>query len=105
MSKKVTIQRCPACGDDPFTITEGELQDAQGVVECDNCGTMRKPVLVDETTEMRLLTQAVSWINIGYNRETIIRFVISEGYSERVAVRITDDSFAMLETRYGELPN
>jgi len=42
-----TIEECSDCGDPEFAITAGELDDAEGYVECDICGKSRFP-LTDE---------------------------------------------------------
>jgi len=38
------IEACPKCKDPSLTVTWEELQDAEGWVECDLCGTPRYPV-------------------------------------------------------------
>ena len=41
---KYKIQECPKCKAKSFEVDEGELADAEGVIECENCGTMLEPL-------------------------------------------------------------
>lgn len=42
-----------------------------------------------------LLMRIINWLSLGYLRETCIRFVVAEGYSESYAVDVVDQAISM----------
>ena len=40
---KIWIEACPQCGGRRFYVTRGELVEAEGCIECDNCGRFLFP--------------------------------------------------------------
>lgn len=73
-----TIEACLECGDPAFTITDSELQDAEGWAECDRCGTCRNTdVFHSPVTQVEI--RSPCWHNNNKGTEVGMSRPISDG--------------------------
>jgi len=73
------IEACPECEDLSFTVTAGELSDAEGWVECDLCGHSRVPVK-DNQVWSDMVTSYLNTFKSFHPYQTTRRVMVSEGW-------------------------